>query len=85
MKMLKDLTCSETFQHAELLTDDFIAAHTEFGTVQDFFVHPFAPEDCTFAEINKYVRERSDFKTWKEMLYAAKVYYDRSNPLPDQA
>jgi hypothetical protein len=42
----------------------------------NFSSFPFAPEDCTFNELDNYVKSRSNFQTWKEMLSSGGV----SNP-----
>lgn len=79
MEMLDGLTCYETFQHAENFTDEFISKNTSFQSVHEFFVYPFAPEDCTFAELDNYVKDRTKFNSWKDMLYAAWKFGRDSN------
>jgi hypothetical protein len=79
MEMLDGPDCCETFQYAELLTDEFISKNTSFRTVHEFFVYPFAPEDCTFNELDNYVKNRSNFQTWNEFLSAARRFARDSN------
>jgi hypothetical protein len=43
MEILDGLDCCETFQYAELLTDEFISKHTSFLSVHEFFLFPVRP------------------------------------------
>jgi hypothetical protein len=66
----------------EILTPDFIQAHTRYASVDEWFeASPFkiaTTED--FAAIpdehwNDYVRTTTDFESWQEMLEAAGAQY----------
>jgi hypothetical protein len=61
-----------------MLTDEFISKNTSFRTVHEFFVFPFALEDCTSNELGNYVKSRTNFQRWKEMLSSARISNPRS-------
>lgn len=63
---------------ADILTDDFMQAHTQFGSIQDFFNHSGLEftdqasfEAIPATDLDVYVASVTDFDTWADMLGAA--------------
>jgi hypothetical protein len=63
----------ETLQLDELLTDSFVQLHTDFASVEGFLFGLPKPERCTRDLLDRYVMRHSHFKTWAELVSAAKV------------
>jgi len=66
----------------EILTPDFVQAHTRYGSVDEWFAaSPFKIETREDLEAipdeawGEYVRTTTDFDAWQEMLEAAGAHY----------
>jgi hypothetical protein len=71
LEMFEGLDCYETFQLAENLSEEFISKNTPLSKCARVLEYRFAPEDCTFSQLDAYIQSRTHFKSWKDFLYAA--------------
>lgn len=70
-----------SYQIAELLTDDFIARHTDFQSLQSFTDASGlkSPEDFQTEDFAKFLRTHTRFDSWDKLVEAAFAEQIRSN------
>lgn len=73
---LKELSEIKSIQITELLTDSFLANHTNFKNFIEFenseiFNHYKNIEDIPDDEMDEFIRQNSKFDTWEEILATA--------------